>query len=55
MVGGRSLSDRLAEPGCLEARLVALRLLGSISAREFADSVEGYGGRVRSGSLCLLI
>lgn len=48
VVGGRSLSDRLAEPGCLETRLVALRLLGSVSARDFADSVQGCGGRVRS-------
>lgn len=46
-VGGRRLSDRLGEPGCLETRLVALRLLGKISAEEFAGGLEGYGGQVR--------
>ena len=46
-VGGRRLSDRLAEPGCLEARLVALRLLGRITAEEFLGGLEGYGGQVR--------
>lgn len=46
-VGGRRLNDRLAEPGCLETRLVALRLLGRITAEEFAGGLGGYGGQVR--------
>lgn len=46
-VGGRRLSDRLGEPGCVETRLVASRLLGKISAEEFAGGLEGYGGQVR--------
>lgn len=46
-VAGRRLSDRLREPGCLETRLVALRLLGRISAEEFTVGIEGYGGQVR--------
>lgn len=46
-VGGRRpLSDRLREPGCVETRLVALRLVGAISAEEFADRLKGYGGKV---------
>ena len=50
-VGGRRLSDRLREPGCLETRLVALRLLGRITAEEFASGLEGYRGQVRALSL----
>lgn len=45
-VGRRPLSDRLCEPGCVESRLVALRLVGGISAEEFADRLKGYGGQV---------
>ena len=47
LIGRRRLSDRLREPGCVETRLVALRLVGGISAEEFADRLKGYGGQVR--------
>lgn len=46
LVGRRPLSDRLGEPGCVETRLVALRLVGGLSAEEFADRLMGYGGQV---------
>lgn len=45
-VGRGSLSDRLGEPGCVETRLVALRLQGNVSAEEFANRLRGYGGQV---------
>ncbi|CAM9754506.1 unnamed protein product, partial [Laminaria digitata] len=53
-VGGRRLSDRLGEPGCVETRLVALRLLGRITAEEFAGGLEGYGGQASSSALVAL-
>ena len=46
LVGRRPLSDRLCEPGCVETRLVALRLVGGLSAEEFADRLKAYGGQV---------
>lgn len=45
-VGRRPLSDRLGDPGCVETRLVALRLMGRISAVEFADRLGRCGGQV---------
>eukprot|EP00903_Cladosiphon_okamuranus_P007176 g6968.t1 len=53
-VGRRPLSDRLREPGCVETRLVALRLVGSISAEEFADRLKGYGGKASPAALATL-
>lgn len=47
VVQGRPLSDRLSEPGCVETRLVALRLLGAMSAEEFRKSIGETGGKVR--------
>ena len=53
LVGRRPLSDRLREPGCVETRLVALRLVGGMSAGEFADRLRGYGGQVLCVCWCL--
>lgn len=46
VVRGRRLSERLAEPGCRETRLVALRLLGMISEQEFALTCKESRGKV---------
>lgn len=46
VVRGRRLSERLAEPGCRETCLVALRLMGRISADVFERSCQETGGKV---------
>ncbi|CAM9807672.1 unnamed protein product [Pylaiella littoralis] len=53
-VGRGSLSDRLGEPGCVETRLVALRLQGNVSAEEFANRLRGYGGQASPAALAAL-
>lgn len=59
-VGSRPLSSRLRDPGCIETRLVASRLLERISSEEFAEGVRtSTGGKVgpcelRGGVLIVL-
>lgn len=45
-VARRPLSERLQDAGCVEARFVALRLSGRISAEEMMNRLRGYGAQV---------
>ncbi|CAM9524964.1 unnamed protein product, partial [Scytosiphon promiscuus] len=54
-VARRPLSERLQDAGCLEARSVALRLSGHISAEEMADRVRACGGQASPQALAALV